>query len=177
MRLFVAMYPPREVVEAALARLGQVASLPGHAMAVEAVHLTLLFIGEVDRRQLREVTESVERSAAGVRAGTLTLRRIVNWPSEREPRMAAALADASPEILEVQRRLAKRLARHPRAREAGGFQPHLTLQRYPHGSRPPGLDLEVGPLEAAVTEVVLVESVLTAAGARHVPRERFSLEV
>lgn len=177
MRLFAAIYPPREAVEAALRALGSVAGLPGKPAPIEAVHLTLLFIGEVDRRQLKDVTESVERSAAGIARGTLRLHRLVNWPTEQDARMAVVLADASAEVLEIQRRLAKRLARHPRAKGGDRFTPHLTLQRYPHGSKPPDLDVPLEPVEVPVTEVVLVESILSAAGARHVALERFELGV
>lgn len=175
MRLFVAIYPPLEIVQSLQAALATVPGVPGTPIPADQVHLTLLFIGECDRRQLDAVTESVERSAAGVPAGSLTVTRVVGWPEGESPRMAAAVADASPEILEVQRRLAKRLARHPRAREAERFVPHLTLQRYPHGVTPPRVDLPLESLRAEVAEIRLMRSTLAPGGARHSVLERFAL--
>jgi 2'-5' RNA ligase len=175
MRLFVAIYPPPEVASGLLDALARVPGVPGTPIPVGGIHLTLLFIGECDPRQLDAVTESVERSAAGIPRGKLTISAITGWPPGKTPRMAAAIAAASPEILEVQRRLAKRLARHPRAREEERFSPHITLQRYPHATQAPRVELSLEPVVAEVSEIRLMRSTLAPGGSRHDQLASFSL--
>ena len=57
------------------------------------------------RRELTAVTESVERSASGVKACTLTAGRLISLPNRGPARLVAVTTDAPPSILEIRRPL------------------------------------------------------------------------
>lgn len=174
-RLFVAAYPPRGVVERMLAAASRL-ELAAHRMTpAEQVHVTLCFIGDTPVREVEAVRESVARSVAGVPAFELTPRRLITLPERGRPRLVALETDSPPAMLEVVRRLVTRLARRVRQRPAEGFLPHLTLLRFQHTASPGRLEAAVEMPAFPIDRVVLVRSVLTVAGAVHTPVEEFPL--
>jgi len=175
-RLFVAVHPPVSVVERLAAMLPEL-GLPEHkAVASAQVHMTLQFIGEVRAKDVEEIAESVERSAAGIERFELTPLLLATLPEKGTPRLVAAMTDSPAGLLEIHRRLVHRMARHVRARNKERFTPHLTLCRFVHGVAAErvaqGLD-EPGFL---VERVTLMRSVLRADGAVHSEVRGFELE-
>lgn len=166
MRLFVAAYPPVESARALLELLRGV-ELPEHReVPAEQVHMTLHFVGDTDKRQLDEVMESVERAAAGIEAFELTPREVMCLPERGEARLVAVETDAPAGLLEIQRRLAKKLARPARDRQR--FLPHLTLCRFRNGAKVWRVERRAVEMEPiAVREVKLMESVLRPGGVEH----------
>lgn len=81
-------------------------------------------------------------------------------------RFLAATTDAPSELLELQRRLAHRLA-HRVGRKNAGFLPHMTLIRFGHGARKRGVDERIEVDSFRVDEIRLMRSELGSAGARH----------
>lgn len=165
-RLFIAAYPPLEVAQSLL----EVArpTLPNNAklVAPEQVHLTLLFIGSVRRVERDELLESVDRAASGRGTCQLTLRKLGFLPETGEPRLLAALGDADGNLLEVQKRLAARLARLRPKAERDRFLPHLTLARFaPASPRVPEMSIE--PITWSIRELRLMDSRLRPSGAIH----------
>jgi RNA 2',3'-cyclic 3'-phosphodiesterase len=168
MRLFVAVYPPPGDAMGMLALLEGM-DLPKHRVTpVEQVHMTLQFIGDRHERELDEVIESVERSAAGIGAFQLTPRAIVSLPERGSARLLAVETDAPAGLMEIQRRLAHRLA-DPTRRSRGSFLPHMTACRFADETRMPRLNrpVELGAFE--VNEIRLIKSVLRPGGALHAP--------
>lgn len=174
MRLFVAAYPPVESARALLELLRGV-DMPEHRLVpAEHVHMTLHFVGDTDKRQLDEVMESVARAAAGVGAFELTPRELMCLPERGEARLVAVETDAPAGLLEIQRRLAMKLARNPR--EMQRFLPHLTLCRFAHGARVWRVERRAVEIEPfAVREIRLMESVLRPGGAEHREVGQFAL--
>jgi 2'-5' RNA ligase len=166
MRLFVAAYPPLESARAMLELLGGV-DLPEHRLVPpEQVHMTLHFVGDTDKRQLEDVMESVQRAAAGVKAFDLRPRELMCLPERGDPRLVAVETDAPAGLLEIQRRLAGKLARPARDRQR--FLPHLTLCRFRNGARVWRVARRTVEMEAfAVREIRLMDSVLRPGGAEH----------
>lgn len=171
MRLFVAAYPTGDWAERASDAAAAWASglgLKGRATAAEAVHLTLQFVGEIDPRQLDVVEESVERACSGMSGLWFSADRLEVWPARGEARTVVAAGEASAGVVELHRRLASRLARNPRARGGGGFEPHVTLVRLEPGSRAPVERVcERAPERWTIGEVRLMRSVLKPSGAEH----------
>lgn len=165
MRLFVAVYPPAETVRVLRRAVHRLALGVGRDTPAEQVHLTLLFIGDRALHELPAVAESVERSCAGFGAFPLMPRRLITLPERGQARLIAVETDAPAPLMEVQRRLALRLARN--ARNAGRFRPHLTLVRFRPGDRPARVDEPVECEPFVVDRVALVRSVLTSFGAEH----------
>lgn len=171
-RLFVAVYPPLDVAARLLETLHALGLPPHRPTVVEQVHLTLQFIGETPRREVRDATESVARSCAGLGAFTvkpLALTTVPEKPPSVPPRLVAALTDRPATLLELHARLARRFARHRKPERPDRFAPHITLCRFPEGTRggPWAGALEEAGLAFEVREVRLMASHLRVTGAWH----------
>ncbi len=173
LRLFVALYPPREAAEAMIGALPAIAESL-RLTPPEQVHMTLQFIGDTAERELKEVTESVRRSAAGIPDFELKPMRLISLPEKGAPRLIAMETDAPGPLLEIQRRLVNRLAR--KAGSGGAFVPHFTLLRYANDGKPLRVEAPVDLPAFAVRSVVLVRSILRPGGAVHAPVEEVALE-
>ena len=173
LRLFVCLYPPRDVAESLLSALaGQ--SLPEHRqVAAEQVHLTLHFIGEIDSRQLDEVRESVERSASGLECFSLAITSLISLPERGETRLVAARCASHSTLEELHRRLVHRLARKKQGRE--DFLPHMTLVRLRVPTRMERVELPLDRVEFPVRAIHLVQSHLQTGGAVHRTVAEFGL--
>lgn len=175
LRLFVAVYPPAADAQAMLRAMRKLHPPAHRETPVEQVHLTLQFIGEVERRALPAIIESVERSASGLGAFSLRPERLITLPERGRPRLIAARTDSPAALLELQRRLATRLARHPRDRAGDRFTPHLTLCRFSHSAHPSPIDEALSLPAFGVEQVHLVRSVLLPEGAEHAPVHQVDL--
>jgi len=175
LRLFVAIYPPPLVAERLLSHAAAaLISVPSHRIvAADHIHLTLAFIGETTARDLRSVTESVERACAGIAPFALTPLRLCTVPlppDDAPARLLAAFTDAPSPVMELHKRLAARLTKDKR--KSNRFAPHLTLRRFPQHatpgeSRAGRIDVPIDETPFIVSEVALVASVLSHQGARH----------
>lgn len=180
LRLFVAAYPPGEIAAAWLEQLRSM-DLPQYRLVpVEQIHLTLLFIGDTPVSRLDAVVESVQRSCAGVGPFELHPHSFIALPNEppRQPsRLIAVETDAPAPLLEIQRRLALRLARASRKRADKPFRPHLTLCRFLSPTPVTLHDAAVPtqPFTITVEQVKLMRSTLSAFGAQHHEVESFAL--
>lgn len=174
-RLFVAIYPPASDAEAMLRAMRRLHPAPHRETPVAQVHMTLQFVGEIDRGEQGAVIESVERSVAGLPAFALSPERLVTLPKRGRPRLIAAKTDAPGTLLEIQRRLATRLARNPRDRAGDRFTPHFTLCRFTHAASPDPADAPIGLASFRVEQVYLMRSVLRPDGAEHAPVHRVPL--
>ncbi|MDX2114901.1 MAG: RNA 2',3'-cyclic phosphodiesterase [Planctomycetota bacterium] len=173
LRLFAAVYPPEECARELLRRATE-SGAGGRAVDVECVHLTVQFIGDTAAARMEEVRESVRRSCAGIGAFRLLPVELITLPERGAPRLVAARTDEPAALLELHRRLAHRLARHPRARDEERFVPHLTLVRYAGGGARVAAALDGPTFE--VRSVKLMRSTLQPGGARHHLVEQVGLE-
>ena len=179
LRLFVAIDPPKEVCASLLSELERTCDVSNARLTpLDQIHMTLQFIGDSDARQLESVMESVERSTSGIGRFELTVRALIQLPERGRPRLIAAETDAPGNLLELQRRLAHRLAHHARKNAADRFRPHLTLCRYRRDGRAERFG-EPGRVEALsfqVERVRLISSVLRSDGATHREVGAFALD-
>ncbi|HRJ49134.1 MAG: RNA 2',3'-cyclic phosphodiesterase [Phycisphaeraceae bacterium] len=175
LRLFVALYPPAEYARRLSACLNAITLPPHRPVAPDMIHLTLLFIGETDARQLDVVQESVGRAASGIGVIRLTPSRVASMPRRGPARLVACETDCPGNLAELHRRLAARLARTDKARRGEGYSPHLTLGRLdaPRSGIVIDEPAEVGAFDA--TEIRLVRSTLRPSGAVHAAVETFPL--
>ena len=167
LRLFVAIYPPPEVIAKLLGAL-QSHDLPEYRLVPpEQVHVTLHFIGDMPTKQLDTTIESVERATVGISAFDLTVQRLITLPQRGPARLVGVETDRPPELLEIQRRLVTRLARSPRRDSTDRFRPHLTLCRFKKPTQ--GIEL-ASPFDSTsfvVEKVALMRSTLHPDGAQH----------
>ncbi len=167
LRLFVAAYPPSEVVEALqAARRGL---FDGGLRIVPAgqIHLTLHFIGPIDPNDLDRTIESVELACNGIAPFELQPLRLATLPPRGHPRVLVAETTCPPALTELHRRLAHRLTRQPRRDPADRFLPHLTLARHPPGRPSQRANESVEMTPFAIRTIALMRSVLHPEGAEH----------
>jgi 2'-5' RNA ligase len=170
LRLFVAIYPPQDAARhmlRALAKLDPSPDARHRVTRLDQLHMTVQFIGDVPARELEDVVESVQRSAAGVLPFSLTPRRLVTLPERGTPRLIAVETDLPAGLQEVHRRLAQRLSRKPRAGSADRFLPHITVCRFTGSANPAPVDAMVISAPFAVECLTLVRSTLSPDGAKH----------
>lgn len=142
---------------------------PHRLTGLDQVHLTLLFIGDTSPKEIRGVSESVERSAAGIPPFSLTPTRLVTYPTKKQGgpvRLLAVETDTPPGLLELQRRLAQRLSRASGRKDR--FAPHLTVVRFQGGQAESDVDVSVSIEPFHVDCVRLMQSNMTRHGAEHV---------
>lgn len=179
LRLFVAAYPPPEHVRMWTEHL-RTLDLPAYRMtADEQVHLTMQFIGDTPTSEMDDVIESVARSASGIGRFALKPEELLALPERGPARLVALKTDAPAPMLELQRRLAHRLAKPARSKPGDRFLPHFTLCRF----RSPASSGVAPQLRASLTaqretvaqwptfeieRVILMRSILRCEGAEHV---------
>ncbi|MEE2889717.1 MAG: RNA 2',3'-cyclic phosphodiesterase [Planctomycetota bacterium] len=165
MRLFCALHPEPEEARSLLKSVEAMESLPAHRVTpLEQVHMTVLFIGDVERKDLDDVKESVERAAKAVVPFSWQPDQISSLPARGPVRTVVAMGPSSKPLDELNRRLAQRLARRKNRR---AFLPHMTLARL----TPPlsGLSIEqsITASPYAFRSVQLMQSWLLPTGAEH----------
>ncbi|MCA8959804.1 MAG: 2'-5' RNA ligase family protein [Planctomycetes bacterium] len=170
-RCFVAIHAPPSIAGSLLDGLD---ALPGlRRSAIDDVFLTLLYIGDLDRRHSISVRESVGRACSGFHRFDLRFEAIETFPRDAPARLVAAVTDAPSPLLEIQRRLVQRLARTQKSK--GEFAPRFTLGRFP---APTSLDLRqpvAGDLSFTVRRVALLESFVSTDGTDHAELAAFEL--
>jgi 2'-5' RNA ligase len=165
-RLFIAAYPPPEVIEPVLAAASAILPANANAVQPDRMHLTLLFIGSVRRTEMDSLVESIDRAVSGRGPCSLTLTRLACLPESGEPRLMAAVGEGDGYLIEVQKRLAARLTRLRPKAERERFLPHVTVARLTPGSPRP-VELKIDPISWNIQEVRLMESHLHPSGAVH----------
>jgi 2'-5' RNA ligase len=159
-RVFFALWPDDAVRDAlAAAGASAQAECKGKATARDKIHLTLVFVGDIERSRvdaLRECAGRVEASPF-----ELTIDVLDYW---RHNRIVWAGATKCPDALaQLALSLARKLADHVRP-EDRPYVPHVTLVRTARRA-PRATVIEAPPWRA--NEFVLVESVNAGARSRY----------
>jgi len=175
-RLFVALRPPRPVRDILLAAMHGIAG--ARWQNDEQLHLTLRFIGEVDRHQAEDIA-----AALGALYAPAVAARIAGvdlFEHQGRPHMMWAGIEPHAPFAALHHKVDQLLARVGVPREARAFTPHITLARLNRGSGPvaPFLalnsDLASPPFEFG--HVTLYESELGHGGSRYHPVARYPLD-
>lgn len=175
-RLFVAIRPPRAMRAALLAAMGGVA----HArwQRDEQLHLTLRFIGEVDRH----VAEDTAAALGTVHHPRFDLALDGIGHFERKGRLDALWAGVTPHdpLKLLHNKVDQALARVGIPPDARVYLPHITLARFGRSSGPVGGLMErAGGVTSAAEEIdqfCLYESSLSHEGSVYTIVERYPLD-
>jgi RNA 2',3'-cyclic 3'-phosphodiesterase len=168
MRLFFALWPPREAAGALHDwALRAREATGGRATRAASIHLTLAFLGEIEERrvaELRSISANGEPHSLPIEQARYWARNRIVWagPSET-PQPLQALAGT----------LAARLQERNFPVEQRPFAAHVTLVR--NAQRPGGL-AHLPQVDWPVREFVLVRSRLSDGGPRYEVLERFALD-
>lgn len=185
MRLFVAVDPSQEIVEAidaAVAPLRE-ASPRQKWSAIDKLHLTLVFLGARPAEQVAAIEAALGEVAARHAPFELMARGAGTFGSSARPRVLwVGLEGAVDALASLQREVEAALIPFGHTPEERPFHPHLTLARarHPRGDRELAAAREAlagndfGSF--AIRELRLVQSLLRPAGAIHRPLAVWPLE-
>jgi len=180
-RLFVALDFPeatRDAIRQWVARMKPLAK-DARWVSVEGMHVTLKFIGHVERNQC----EPIASALAGIHSSApveMRLRGLGFFPSERRPRVFWCGIDASPNLAELAVGIERALLPLGIPTEQRAFHPHLTLARFdsPHGfGQLVQMSHEIESLDFGETREVqfhLFQSTLKRSGAEYTKLRSFA---
>lgn len=174
-RLFVAIRPPTPIRERLIASMGGISG--ARWQSDEQLHLTLRFIGEVDRHRADDIHAAL--GSVHQPPFEIALRGIGVF--DRRDRPEAVWAGVRPHepLAALHAKVGQALARVGIAPEQRAYLPHITLARLNRASGPVGnLMEEAGGLSSPpfpVDAFSLFESKLTPEGAVYTEVERYSL--
>jgi 2'-5' RNA ligase len=188
-RSFVAILLPDPVREAIAAVIEQLRPVGPAAAWVPAgnLHLTLQFLGSQTEERLAEAEVALAEAAAASAPVDLALHGIGAFPGLERPRIFwVGLAQGAAPARALQARIADALAARGFPREERPWHPHVTIGRV-HDERrwrrqaDPPLRSVIARVATAsfgrlrVSEVALMRSDLSPAGARYTVRRRVAL--
>jgi 2'-5' RNA ligase len=144
-------------------------------VAIDSIHLTLKFLGNIYPDQVPGLTESINSAARGVTAFQLKLGETGAFPNLQRPRVLwVSLTGDIKRVKLLQQNIDVALSHFGFAREKRPFTPHLTLGRLKDRASP-AERTKIGNLVAAtrpgggasltVTEISLMQSTLKPTGA------------
>jgi 2'-5' RNA ligase len=174
-RLFVAVRPPAEVRRRLLGLMGGVAG--ARWLSEDQLHLTLRFIGEVDRHLARDV----DAALSGIHhpAFEVALDGLGLFERRGEPvTLWAGIAPQEP-VHALHKKIDQALVRVGVEPDRRAYMPHVTIARLPRGAGPVRSLIEQSggvsgpPFE--VSEFGLYESRLTPEGPVYALAELYSL--
>jgi 2'-5' RNA ligase len=175
LRLFVAL----NVADALRARL-HAAAAPLRALLGDAaswppaasLHLTLRFLGAQPPALVPPLADALRAAAAGAEPMTLHATEAGAFPSLDRPRVLWIGLAAHPTLARLHGLVDDACAGLGLGREPRPFHPHVTVGRVRPGRRPPALRAAAAAVRPAldlpVSTLDLMQSHLSAAGARHV---------
>lgn len=174
-RLFVAIEPPPHIRDALLAAMGGIAG--ARWQRDDQLHLTLRFVGEVDRHGAQDVAAAL----AGVRGPTFELALGSPGVFDKRGRVDTLWIGVQPHgaVTALHHKVDAALARVGVAPDARSFLPHVTIARFARsgGGLAAGFvpAAPLGGVRWAVDGFALYESSLGRDGADYSIVERYRL--
>ncbi len=176
MRLFISIRVPR--CEAMDALLKDVAGIKGiRPSPAGQTHITLLFLGETDERDVPRVVKAVRKASEGVGPFEITIKGVGAFPDVRRPRVVWTGAEPADVLTRLSKGIASNLSGIDY--DSKPFKSHITVGRCQGPVDVSGLVERHSGEEMArfVCDGILVmKSVLGPSGAKHSVVERIPLE-
>lgn len=174
-RLFVAIRPPRAIRERLLAMMGGVPL--ARWQDDDQLHLTLRFIGEVDRH----CAEDIAAALGTVRQPRFALGLSGVGRFDRQGRIEALWVGVAPHapLKALHRKIDQTIVRTGLPPEGRAYMPHITLARFPrHNATSAPVTLPAAALaggDCEISEFCLYESELGGSGATYSKVARYPL--
>jgi RNA 2',3'-cyclic 3'-phosphodiesterase len=156
MRTFVALNlsaTERGRLHASLEPLRQ-RDLPVRWTDVDALHLTLKFLGEIEGAEVARIDDALRPIAARHTAVPLHVGGLGAFPSLRRASILWLAVAPEPGLMSLQTDLELACSRLGYAREQRPFRPHLTVARARKAARPPDVERLASRIEASGGETV-----------------------
>jgi 2'-5' RNA ligase len=169
-RLFMAVDLPSEAVDRLLGWQQQylVSDRALRMTPAEQLHVTLVFLGQMDERELEVAADQLER-IEDLSSFTMTATHLVGLPKGRIPRVIAAGFDEPiVRISEIHDELAAALmAKRLYKKEKRPYFPHVTIARARGRPRIIPSEITPEPVQFTAVRVTLYNSILKPKGAEH----------
>lgn len=176
-RVFCAVALPEEARAAAAAHAARLREAFPRVRASwerpEKMHLTLKFLGDVERGRVGELSRAASRAVSSVGAFELTLAGPGAFPPHGPPRVLwLGIEDVRGRLAHLHQRLEDECAAAGFPREPRPFRPHLTLARLREPRDARGLaaahkQTPFAPHTFTVSEILVIRSELGPGGSRH----------
>ncbi|MDQ3820188.1 MAG: RNA 2',3'-cyclic phosphodiesterase [Acidobacteriota bacterium] len=137
------------------------------------LHLTLKFLGEIERSRAAGLSEAASRASSQSQTFSLTIEGAGSFPPRGVPRVLwLGVSDSTGALARLQNILEAECSAKGFAREERPFSPHLTIARIraPQGARTIASSHRAIGFEAfefAVTELTVMRSELRPEGSRY----------
>jgi len=136
-----------------------------------SIHLTLKFLGEIERKESESVCKAVEKTASAHEKFDLQVEGVGSFGGKKPRVLWAGCNEGSEQLKKLQIALGDELEKSGWAKDKRDFSPHLTLCRIKSGKEGKKLakvpdeykDWALGKI--SVDELVVYESELTPKGA------------
>lgn len=144
----------------------------------EKLHITLKFLGDIERARVAVLSDAAERAVAGLESFELIINEPGTFPPHGQPRVLwLGIVDVFGRLAFMQRALEEECAAAGFPRESRAFKPHLTVARLrsPHGARELAAAHRETPFEPQrfrVSELIVMLSELGPGGSRYTPLSR-----
>lgn len=138
MRLFIAVNFPA-AVRRSIAAIGselESAGIPARWVPPADVHLTLKFLGDLDRDRLADVKAAVRDVASRTGPMVLHLGSVGAFPSPRRPNVIWVGVDSGPRLRLLHDALDRRMMEFGVEREERPYRPHVTVGRVNRRAEP-----------------------------------------
>jgi 2'-5' RNA ligase len=166
-RLFFALWPD-DRTRAQIDALNQSIEAAGRKLVPENLHITLVFLGNVED----DIANAVQRAAAAIQASPITLQfdELDYW---RRPRVLCLTCHRQPKNLySLVNSLTKMLDPYPIKLDQRPYRAHITLAR--KAQQRPAKSFK--PITVHADDFALVESVSTEQGVRYEVLEKWPLK-
>lgn len=187
LRIFCAVELPEDVREEAARYVARLRERFPNVRASwerrEKLHLTLKFLGEIERGRVEDLERATARAAASVSSFDISITGTGAFPPRGVARVLwLGVRDEAGRLSILQRRLEDACFREGFERDERPFRPHLTIARIrtPVGASDLGafhqnLGFDAGPF--GVSEITVVRSELSPSGSHYAPLSRHRLGV
>jgi len=133
-RIFIAINLPEDIKSKLLSFQRKWPTLPCRWTKPENLHITLLFLGNLDDNQLHETIKISEEVAKRHKPFLIKLEKICFGPPKKfPPRMVWVKGELNQELANLQKDLEDSIFEHPayryKEKETRPYSPHITLAR------------------------------------------------
>lgn len=176
-RIFIAINLPYNIKNALLANRKRWRHLDVRWTNPENMHITVEFLGNLDRQELSKVLKAVQGAVLKTEPFDLYLDKIVLGPNQIQANMFWATVSLNGSIMKLKNLVQNNLELCGFMGEKREFKPHITLARA-KGNQLKGkqTNIPLGNMKIRVESVEVMESQLHLGGTRYKVVESFKLE-
>jgi len=128
-QIFIAINLPDEIKRELLAYEKRWKNLHIRWTNFYKLHITVSFLGEVERKELELILSAVEKTVSEIKSFDIRLEKIVLGPDPIQAKMFWATICIDANITKLNRTLNENLKLHGIEIESQEFKPHITLAR------------------------------------------------